>query len=419
MIAVVLMLSGRAGGRRVLSETGRSIGTMKTLRPVFAALCLAATVVLAGCQGGLDGLYAKESKPIPAHLKKKMEAKGMTAASPILVRIFKEENTAEVWKQTDTGRYALLEEYEICKWSGALGPKFQEGDRQAPEGFYTVNPWQMNPKSEYHLSFNLGFPNSFDRSHGRTGSHLMMHGACSSAGCYSMTDELIEEIFALAREAFEGGQRAFQVQAFPFRMTPENMARHKDNPHFEFWKMLKEGHDHFELTKVPPKVDVCGRRYVFNREIEEGEKFDPVEQCPQMSLPDELQLAYSEKAGEHEAMFQKALEQEALKARLRGGSLPPFDTLATLAPPPVEGPPAIAQAHAPPGTTALAKARTRASAPTSAQAFAPEQEAATTSQGAVPNEAVAVPVPQRSPLAAPAVAEKHKRRGLFGLFQGD
>ncbi|NNC27627.1 murein L,D-transpeptidase, partial [Salinisphaera sp. USBA-960] len=129
----------------------------------------------------------------------------------------KEESALEVWKQTRTGKYQLLDEFEICKWSGKLGPKFKEGDRQAPEGFYEITPALMNPNSSYHLAFNLGYPNSYDRSHGRTGSHLMVHGACSSRGCYAMTDEQVQDIYALARDSFKGGQRSFQVQAFPFR----------------------------------------------------------------------------------------------------------------------------------------------------------------------------------------------------------
>ena len=131
------------------------------------------------------------------------------------------------------GKYALLKTYEICKWSGALGPKIKEGDRQAPEGFYTVTPAQMNPNSSYYLSFNIGYPNAYDRAYGRTGTHIMVHGACSSAGCYSMSDEDAGELFALARDAFKGGQRQFQIQAFPFRMTPENIARHRGDPNMD------------------------------------------------------------------------------------------------------------------------------------------------------------------------------------------
>ncbi len=157
-----------------------------------------------------------------------------------------------------------------------LDPKFKEGDRQAPEGFYKVGKAQMNPNSDYYLSFNIGYPNTYDRSHGRTGTHLMVHGACSSAGCYSMTDEQVSQIYALARDAMAGGQDYFQVQAYPFRMTAANMAKHAANPHFEFWKMLKEGYDHFELTNYPPKVDVCEKRYVFNREAVEDAPFTVV-----------------------------------------------------------------------------------------------------------------------------------------------
>jgi hypothetical protein len=92
----------------------------------------------------------------------------------------------------------------------------------------------------------------------------MVHGDCSSRGCYAMTDDQIGEIYALARESFFGGQRAFQVQALPFRMTPTNFARHRNNPNMPFWRMLKEGSDQFELTRQEPKVDFCEKRYVFN-----------------------------------------------------------------------------------------------------------------------------------------------------------
>jgi murein L,D-transpeptidase YafK len=144
----------------------------------------------------------------------------------------------------------------------------------------------MNPNSSYYLSFNMGFPNSYDRSHNRTGSNLMVHGACSSAGCYSMTDEQVLEIYGFARDAFKGGQEYFLVEALPFRMTPENMARHRDSEHFEFWKMLKTGYDHFELTKRPPKVEVCERSYVFNQVPEdEDATFRAAQACPPASVP--------------------------------------------------------------------------------------------------------------------------------------
>ena len=265
---------------------------------------------LSACQGGIDGIFPKAEKPLPSKLLRKIKDKGMALSSPIVLRIYKTENKLEVWKAKTNGRYALLKDYEICQWSGKLGPKFKEGDRQAPEGFYDVSPGQMNPNSSYHLSFNMGYPNRYDRSHGRTGKHLMVHGACSSAGCYSMTDEYVEEIYGLAREAFKGGQRAMQVQAYPFKMTPKNMAEHVNNPNFEFWKMLKQGSDHFEVAQRPPKVDVCEKRYVFNQVAEEG-KFRSNAKCPVMATPTSLALAYNKKQSVDQKAFVALLSRKA------------------------------------------------------------------------------------------------------------
>ena len=290
---------------------------------LMRSLLLCAALALAGCTDSLDDIARKAEKPLPSKLVTAMKAKGMTRSSPIMVRIFKEEGTLEVWKQKDTGRYDLVKSYEICKWSGKLGPKFTEGDRQAPEGFYTVRPWQMNPNSSYHLAFNIGYPNAYDRANGRSGQHLMVHGACSSSGCYSMSDEAVEEIYAFARDAFRGGQTEFQIQAFPFRMTPENMARYKEDPNFSFWQMLKEGYDHFEITKMPPKVDVCERRYVFNRIPESASGFSPAGPCPAMTQPEALQVAYASYRTSYESAFSAAMTG-------RGGTSTPSPSIAGL-----------------------------------------------------------------------------------------
>lgn len=279
---------------------------MRAARPLgFGLMLILAAGSLSACQNAFDGIGEKANMPIPDKLVRKMKSKGMTERSPIMLRIFKQEDELEVWKRTHTGRYALLKTYEICKWSGKVGPKFKEGDRQAPEGFYFVNKHQMNPNSQYHLSFNMGFPNRFDRAHNRTGSHLMVHGACSSAGCYSMTDEYVEEIYALAREAFRGGQKSFQIQAFPFRMTPENMVKHRDSKHFAFWKMIKQGYDHFEITRVPPKVDVCSRKYVFNT-VADG-TYSASGTCPRMSVPETLASAYVDREKSYALKFEELL----------------------------------------------------------------------------------------------------------------
>ncbi len=204
----------------------------------------------------------------------------MRQESPIFVRIFKEESEFEIWKWKD-GRFRHFRTYPICAWSGGLGPKVQQGDRQAPEGFYTVSRGQMNPHSLYHLAFNIGFPNAYNSANGHSGSSLMVHGDCKSVGCYAMTDAYIEEIYILAREAFNAGQTRFHIQALPFHMTAANMQRHHDSPWYSFWLKLKEGHDAFEATGKPPIVKVCSKQYLVNVSFP-GQAADPAptEPCP-------------------------------------------------------------------------------------------------------------------------------------------
>ena len=257
-------------------------------RALTALAALAAAIALAGCDADKLTPNGRALAPLSEKMLATLAEKNMDKGSPILVRIFKEESELEVWKKNRDGEFALLKTYPICRWSGDLGPKKREGDRQAPEGFYTITPAQMNPNSNYYLAFNTGFPNAYDRAHGYTGSELMVHGDCSSRGCYAMTDEQIQEIYALAREAFFGGQKEFQLQAFPFRMTALNMARHRNNPNFAFWKMLKEGYDDFEATHQEPKVAVCEKRYVFDAVAPENATkpltFNPVGKCPAYRL---------------------------------------------------------------------------------------------------------------------------------------
>jgi murein L,D-transpeptidase YafK len=232
-------------------------------------------------------------RPLSERMLADIEKRNMTKESPILVRIFKEESELEVWKEDKTGRFALLRTYPICRWSGELGPKTKQGDRQAPEGFYTITPELMNPNSHYYLAINTGFPNAYDRANGRSGEFLMIHGDCLSVGCYAMTDEQIAEIYALARESFFGGQASFQIQAYPFRMTPFNLARHRDSPHMAFWRMLKQGYDHFEVTHLAPKVNVCEQRYVFD--AQSSGEFGASDRCPAYRVPPDIAAAVRNK----------------------------------------------------------------------------------------------------------------------------
>ena len=269
-----------------------------TLRALLTGAAIAAAIGLSACNPSDIPTTGRAHAPLSEKMLSVIAEKRMDKESPILARIFKEEAEFEIWKMNRDGQYELLKTYPVCRWSGDLGPKKREGDRQAPEGFYTITPGQMNPASNYYLAFNTGFPNAYDRAWGYTGSELMVHGDCSSRGCYAMTDEQIQEIYALARESFFGGQQAFQLQAYPFRMTALNMAKHRDNPNFAFWKMLKDGYDNFEATKQEPKVAVCERRYVFDAAAPENAKplrFNPAGKCPVYRLDPSVADAILEK----------------------------------------------------------------------------------------------------------------------------
>ena len=252
----------------------------------------AAVLMLSACQ---EDFAHRAQAPIPPETVALMAQVGSDPQSPMLIRSYKKEAELEIWKMRSDGRYAHLKTFPMCRWSGQLGPKTREGDRQVPEGFYAISPGQMNPNSNYYLSFNVGYPNQLDRALGHTGGAIMVHGACSSAGCFSMTDKQIAEIYAIARSAFEGGQRNIQMQSYPFRMTPENMAKHRLDTNISFWKQLKQGNDHFEVTKQEPRVAFCGYKYVFDATPVGGENMDVGVSCPSLKTNPDIARAVSEK----------------------------------------------------------------------------------------------------------------------------
>lgn len=253
-----------------------------TWKAAVQSAVLAAVVMLAACSN-TPTIPPPAEVPLSKETLSLLAKKGMQPGAPVFVRIFKEESELEVWKQRDDGRFYHFKTYPICNWSGAIGPKLSYGDRQAPEGFYTITPTLMNPNSKYYLSFNVGYPNAYDKSWGRTGDSVMVHGSCRSAGCYAMTDALMEEIYGLTREALKAGQPGFQLQAFPFRMTDARMAREKNNKWYSYWKTLKQGYDYFEKYRVPPNVIVCERRYVVG--VIAQSRPDPAGPCPPLSRP--------------------------------------------------------------------------------------------------------------------------------------
>jgi murein L,D-transpeptidase YafK len=287
---------------------------------------LATAFGLAACDD--DGSLAHRSlAPIPSETLALMEQVGTTKDAPTLIRAYKKEAELEVWKMRPDGRYVHLKTFPMCRWSGQLGPKTREGDRQVPEGFYTINPSQLNPNSSYYLAFNVGYPNAYDRALGHTGGTIMVHGVCSSMGCFSMTDRQIGEIYAIVRTSLNAGQNAVQMQSYPFHMTAENLVKHRLDPNIAFWKQLKEGNDHFEVTKQEPTVGVCGKRYVFNATPANGQHLDPDAACPPLKQDPQIAALVAEKQSKDDAKIAELAASGVKPIRLvyqDGGQHPDF-----------------------------------------------------------------------------------------------
>lgn len=207
---------------------------------------------------------AARERTLP-RLMREARAFGLRVGAPMFVRAFKESRELEVWREPSPGApWRLFRTYTILNYGGGpLGPKFAEGDGISPEGFYQVAPAQLNPLSQRHLSFNVGYPNEFDQAHGRTGSFIMVHGGDDSRGCLAVGDEATEEIYVMAEAALRHGQRAISVHLFPFRLEEARLRQETQSPHFAFWKNLQEGYALFETTHRPPTVTVQDGRYVF------------------------------------------------------------------------------------------------------------------------------------------------------------
>jgi murein L,D-transpeptidase YafK len=227
---------------KILSSLGDVVLTRAAL---VRAICLSISLLgalapyRALAEDG-DQLPAKATKELPPQVLSLLLQRNMPKRSPILIRIFKEESELEVWKQDTTGRFELLKVHPICRWSGDLGPKISEGDRQAPEGFYTITPGLMNPNSNYYLAINTGFPNAYDRANDRRGGFLMIHGDCSSRGCYAMTDEQIGEIYSLARESFS---RRPTFVPDPGLSVPHDAGEFGAPPHQSASRFLEDAQD--------------------------------------------------------------------------------------------------------------------------------------------------------------------------------
>lgn len=207
---------------------------------------------------------ADAAQRVRPRLTAEMRGKGIAIGNAVYIRLFKESREMEVWvEHSESKKFVLFKTYKVAAMSGQLGPKQKEGDSQAPEGFYYVNRGRMNPQSRFHLAFNMGYPNSYDRAYRRTGSALMVHGNRVSIGCFAMTDYYVEEIYTLCDAALKKGQPFFRVHSFPFRMGEQRMKKAEGSVWYGFWENLKQGYDAFEKTRVPPNVSVSNKRYLF------------------------------------------------------------------------------------------------------------------------------------------------------------
>ena len=363
-------------------------------RIAVVAACAAA---LAGCETD-TGIGARAIRPIPAETLALMDQKGTTKSAPVLIRTYKKEAEFEMWKMKPDGKYVLLKTFPMCRWSGQLGPKTREGDRQVPEGFYNITPGQMNPNSNYYLSFNVGYPNAFDRAYGRGGGSIMVHGACSSMGCFSMTDKQIAEIYAIAREGFSGGQKSIQMQSLPFRMTAENLAKHRLDPNIGFWKQLKQGSDHFEVARQEPKVGVCNKHYVFDAQSSgSGQQLDANGICPPMAQDPDLMREVAAKETRDDQAVAELVGKGVKAVRVLyadGGQHPDFARLIA----DVSRPDALAQG---PVEVALGEDKAKKSPAVQMAALKADAE-----QSAMARSFAAVPAPLKAsaPIAASLVA---------------
>ena len=236
---------------------------MNKLKPIILLLFLSLTLDTLAVEIPMSTRSEWVIASVKPTLKRELAAQGLKYGAPIFIRIFKVPGILEMWVKSNDGTFKNFKSYKTCRFSGHLGPKLKLGDKQSPEGFYFVNTGRLNPWSRFHLSFNLGYPNKYDRYHGRTGSALMVHGNCVSIGCYAMTDAYINEIYALAVAALKAGQPFFRVHSFPFKLESELLSKYSSNPWHPFWSNLKEGYDYFNKYRRPPNVEVADGKYVF------------------------------------------------------------------------------------------------------------------------------------------------------------
>lgn len=196
-------------------------------------------------------------------LRKQFGAKKLDwPAKNLYIRSFKYDGEFEIWVRNDRKEpFKLFKTYKVCALAGTLGPKRMEGDYQVPEGFYYIN--EFNPRSTYHLSLGLNYPNPSDRVLSdafKPGGDIYIHGSCVTVGCIPLNDQQIEEVYILAAHAKNAGQDFIPVHIFPIRYNNKksveylNQLAKTDGQLKTFAERLEQVYDHFEATKQLPVI---------------------------------------------------------------------------------------------------------------------------------------------------------------------
>lgn len=195
-------------------------------------------------------------------LHRELPILGLNVGEAVYIRSFKKESRMELWLRPQNQQtFRLFRTYPICYYSGGLGAKRRQGDKVTPEGFYRITQKDLNPYSRFHLSMDIGYPNAYDRSLSRTGSLIMIHGACDAVGCFAMSNLQIEEIYYLVEQALANGQQQVPVHSFPFHLSDDNLKAYRNNRWYDFWRQLQVGYQLFNQEEIPPKVSVSKQGY--------------------------------------------------------------------------------------------------------------------------------------------------------------
>jgi murein L,D-transpeptidase YafK len=195
-------------------------------------------------------------------LAAKFEEKGLTLGSPVFLRVYKQTSEMELWVQQGP-RYIHFKTFGICRWSGGLGPKMYEGDRQSPEGLYHITTADLIVNPRWDRAMNINYPNSFDVVNGRSGSGILIHGKCGSIGCFAIQDQNVEEVYGAVRAALFSGQAEIPVLALPFRFASVAPSVRDTLQLNEFWSDLRRADLLFERDRLPPTAWICDGRYYF------------------------------------------------------------------------------------------------------------------------------------------------------------